>query len=80
MENSMRLGLMTVFAVSGSMVLLVHQVHKHLFNNFMEKFECEIRPDGHHPKTLNGIYNMIFIFIQLIFNFLIYTWKQKTIN
>ncbi|XP_020233107.1 uncharacterized protein LOC109813352 [Cajanus cajan] len=51
MESSMRLGLMTVFAVSGSMVLLFHQVHKHLFNNFMKKFECEIRGSTkHHSK------------------------------
>ncbi|KAK7392733.1 hypothetical protein VNO78_21179 [Psophocarpus tetragonolobus] len=40
----MKLGyLMTVFAVSGSMVLLFHQANKHLFNSFMKKFEYEIR-------------------------------------
>ncbi|XP_057745685.1 uncharacterized protein LOC130963601 [Arachis stenosperma] len=43
MENSsMKIGVMTVFAVSGSMVLLIHQVHKHMLKNFMEKFEVEI--------------------------------------
>ncbi|XP_027349349.1 uncharacterized protein LOC113860965 [Abrus precatorius] len=42
MDNSMRFGLMAVFAVSGSMVFLVHQVHKRLLSNFMEKFECEM--------------------------------------
>ncbi|XP_061372162.1 uncharacterized protein LOC133314665 isoform X2 [Gastrolobium bilobum] len=42
MENSMRFGLMAVFAVSGSMVLLVHQVHKRLLSNFMKKFEFEM--------------------------------------
>ncbi|MED6106199.1 hypothetical protein PIB30_002651 [Stylosanthes scabra] len=33
---------MAVFAVSGSMVLLVHQVHKRLLSNFMKKFEFEM--------------------------------------
>ncbi|KAK7284751.1 hypothetical protein RJT34_19504 [Clitoria ternatea] len=42
MENSMRFGLMAVFAVSGSMVFLVHQVHKRLLSNFMKKFEFEM--------------------------------------
>ncbi|TKY61891.1 hypothetical protein E2542_SST11744 [Spatholobus suberectus] len=42
MENPMRLGLMAVVAVSGSMVFLVHQVHKRLLSNFMEKFEFEM--------------------------------------
>ncbi|KAL2327322.1 hypothetical protein Fmac_020749 [Flemingia macrophylla] len=51
MESSMKLGLMTVFAVSGSMVLLFHQANKHLFNNFMKKFEYEIRGSTkHHTK------------------------------
>ncbi|RDY11383.1 hypothetical protein CR513_03967, partial [Mucuna pruriens] len=49
MESSMRLEyFMTVFAVSGSMVLLFHQAHKHLFNNFMKKFEYEIRGSMKH--------------------------------
>ncbi|KAK7278767.1 hypothetical protein RJT34_23803 [Clitoria ternatea] len=48
MESSMRLTLMTAFAVSGSMVLLVHQVHKHLFDDFMKKFEYEIRGSTKH--------------------------------
>ncbi|MED6168487.1 hypothetical protein PIB30_011915 [Stylosanthes scabra] len=54
MESSMRFGIMTVFAVSGSMVLLIHQVHKHMLKNFMEKFECEIcgYPNNGH-KTLD---------------------------
>jgi len=39
MESSMRLEyLMTVFAVSGGMVLLFHQVNKHLCNKFLKKF------------------------------------------
>ncbi|KAL4338869.1 hypothetical protein S245_041638 [Arachis hypogaea] len=44
MENnsSMKIGVMTVFAVSGSMVLLIHRVHKHMLKNFLEKFEVEI--------------------------------------
>ncbi|KAI4300609.1 hypothetical protein L6164_033965 [Bauhinia variegata] len=42
MEESTRFGLMAVFAVSGSMVFLVHQVHKRLLSNFMKKFEFEM--------------------------------------
>ncbi|RDX97285.1 hypothetical protein CR513_19956, partial [Mucuna pruriens] len=42
MENSTRFGLMAVVAVSGSMVFLVHQVHKRLLSNFMEKVEFEM--------------------------------------
>ncbi|XP_020225355.1 uncharacterized protein LOC109807247 [Cajanus cajan] len=51
MENSTRLGLMAVVAVSGSMVFLVHQVHKRLLSNFMEKFEYEY---AHDQKNLSG--------------------------
>ncbi|KAK7275878.1 hypothetical protein RIF29_17004 [Crotalaria pallida] len=50
MENSIRFGMVTVFAVSGSMVFLVHQVHKHLLNNFMKKFEFETRGYKKHQK------------------------------
>nr|ACU13683.1 unknown [Glycine max] len=49
MESSMRLGyLMTVFAMSGSIVLLFYQVNKHLCNNFVKKFEFEIRGSMKH--------------------------------
>ncbi|KAL1291672.1 hypothetical protein HN51_060207 [Arachis hypogaea] len=51
METSMRFGLMAVFAVSGSMVLLVHQVHKRLLSNFMEKFEFEMGVLCPHAKS-----------------------------
>ncbi|KAK7337345.1 hypothetical protein VNO77_17912 [Canavalia gladiata] len=50
MENSMRFGLMAVFAVSGSMVFLVHHVHKRLLSNFMKKFEFEISSGKHQAK------------------------------
>ncbi|KAF7818884.1 putative transmembrane protein [Senna tora] len=43
MENSTRYGLVAVFAVSGSMVFLAHQLHKRLLSDFMKKFELEIR-------------------------------------
>ncbi|KAJ7971356.1 putative Transmembrane protein [Quillaja saponaria] len=42
MENSMGAGFMAVFAVSGSMLLLIHQVHKRLLSDFMRKFEFEL--------------------------------------
>ncbi|XP_014511343.1 uncharacterized protein LOC106770037 [Vigna radiata var. radiata] len=49
MESSMRLEyLMTVFAVSGGMVLLFHQANKHLCNKFLKKFEYEIRGSTKH--------------------------------
>ncbi|KAK7244754.1 hypothetical protein RIF29_39580 [Crotalaria pallida] len=56
MENSIRLGLMAVIAVSGSMVLLVHQVHKRVLTNFMKKFEFERGGVlyGHGQNNLGG--------------------------
>ncbi|KAK7843589.1 hypothetical protein CFP56_012140 [Quercus suber] len=41
MSNSMGVGFMAVFAVSGSVVLLVHQLHKRLLSDFMKKVESE---------------------------------------
>ncbi|KAG2683168.1 hypothetical protein I3843_10G020300 [Carya illinoinensis] len=42
MEGSVGVGFMAVFAVSGSVVLLVHQVHKRLLSDFMKKVESEL--------------------------------------
>ncbi|KAK1563760.1 hypothetical protein Q3G72_032460 [Acer saccharum] len=42
MEGSMRMGFMAVFAVSGSVVLVANQVHKHLLSDFMNKIESEL--------------------------------------
>jgi len=52
----MKLGLMAVVAVSGSMAFLVHQVHKRLLSNFMEKFEYEMGGIlcAHGQKNLCG--------------------------
>lgn len=52
----MRLGLMAVVAVSGSMAFSVHQVHKRILSNFMEKFECEMGGVlyAHGQKNLCG--------------------------
>ncbi|KAI3985012.1 hypothetical protein MKX01_004780 [Papaver californicum] len=44
MENSV--GFMTVFAVSGSVVLVALQVHKHLLSDFMKKVELELGTTG----------------------------------
>ncbi|XP_019425219.1 PREDICTED: uncharacterized protein LOC109334102 [Lupinus angustifolius] len=56
MENSIRFGLMAVLAVSGSMVLLAHQVHKRILSNFMKKFEFEMGGVSytHGHKNLGG--------------------------
>ncbi|KAK4272651.1 hypothetical protein QN277_021173 [Acacia crassicarpa] len=59
MEESLGLGLMAVCAVSGSMMLLVHHVHKHLFSNFMKDFEFQmggfLRPHHNaHRKHNHG--------------------------
>ncbi|KAI9121896.1 hypothetical protein K1719_006585 [Acacia pycnantha] len=60
MEESLGLGLMAVCAVSGSMMLLVHHVHKHLFSNFMKDFEFQmggfLRPhhNAHRKHNLCG--------------------------
>ncbi|KAJ7975909.1 putative Transmembrane protein [Quillaja saponaria] len=51
MENSMGAGFMAVLAVSGSMVLLVHQVHKRLLSDFIKKFEFELGDDHEKHQT-----------------------------
>lgn len=53
----MRVGFMAVFAVSGSMVFLVHQVHKRILSNFMKKFEFEVNGISYpqHQKNFHGI-------------------------
>ncbi|KAI8560095.1 hypothetical protein RHMOL_Rhmol04G0228800 [Rhododendron molle] len=43
MDNcSMGAGFMAVFAVSGSVVLIAHQLHKRLLSDFMKKMEFEL--------------------------------------
>ncbi|XP_058212706.1 uncharacterized protein LOC131324657 isoform X1 [Rhododendron vialii] len=43
MDNcSIGAGFMAVFAVSGSVVLLAHQLHKRLLSDFMKKMEFEL--------------------------------------
>ncbi|KAL1566090.1 hypothetical protein AAHA92_01736 [Salvia divinorum] len=42
MDSSMKIGLMAVFAVSGSVVFVAMQAHKHLLSKFMDKIEFEI--------------------------------------
>ncbi|XP_027939486.1 uncharacterized protein LOC114193734 [Vigna unguiculata] len=56
MEKSMRLGLMAVVAVSGSMAILVQQVHKRMLSNFMKKFEYQMGGIlyAHGQKNLCG--------------------------
>lgn len=41
-NNSMGLGFMAAFAVSGSVVLIARHVHKHLVSDFMKKIEFEL--------------------------------------
>ncbi|KAE8124512.1 hypothetical protein FH972_019390 [Carpinus fangiana] len=40
--GSVGVGIIFVFAVSGSVVLLVHQAHKRLLSDFMKKVESEL--------------------------------------
>lgn len=42
MDNEALTGFMTVFAVSGSVVILAHQFHKRLLSDFMNKMEFEL--------------------------------------
>ncbi|GMI65756.1 hypothetical protein HRI_000244900 [Hibiscus trionum] len=44
--GSLRLGLMAVFAVSGSIVFIANEVHKRLLSNFMKKIEFELAGSG----------------------------------
>ncbi|CAI0402368.1 unnamed protein product [Linum tenue] len=50
MENSMGVGLMAAFAVSGSVALISTQLHKRLISNFMDKIEVELGLHKHHRK------------------------------
>lgn len=59
MENSIGVGFMAVFAVSGSVVLLAHQVNKRLLSHFMKDIEFELGGflyNHHHDdhKKLGG--------------------------
>lgn len=42
MEGSVGVGFMAVFAVSGSVVFIAHEVHKRLLSDFMKKIELEL--------------------------------------
>ncbi|KAF5473975.1 hypothetical protein F2P56_005921 [Juglans regia] len=59
MGISVRVGFMAVFAVSGSVVLLAHQVHKRLLSDFMKKVESELgtttRVLHSHAKKLKKV-------------------------
>ncbi|KAL6997886.1 hypothetical protein U1Q18_008013 [Sarracenia purpurea var. burkii] len=49
--TSIGAGFMAVFAVSGSVVLLAHQVHKRFLSDFMKKIEFElVKSHKDHPK------------------------------
>ncbi|KAI3979464.1 hypothetical protein MKX01_001656 [Papaver californicum] len=52
MENSV--GLMTVFAVSGSVVLFALQAHKRLLSDFMKKLELELGTAGLGKPSSNN--------------------------
>ncbi|KAI3721914.1 hypothetical protein L2E82_32933 [Cichorium intybus] len=49
-NDALRTGFMTVFVVSGSVVLLAHQFHKHLLSDFMKKMEFELGPTKSQTK------------------------------
>ncbi|XP_059428475.1 uncharacterized protein LOC132162230 [Corylus avellana] len=57
MGGSVGVGFIAVFAVSGSVVLLVHQAHKRLLSDFMKKVESELGTTtfyAHAKNKLNG--------------------------
>ncbi|XP_050383463.1 uncharacterized protein LOC126800192 [Argentina anserina] len=59
MENSIGVGFMAVFAVSGSVVLFAHQFNKRLLSHFMKDIEFELggllyNHHHHHHKKLSG--------------------------
>ncbi|CAI9273071.1 unnamed protein product [Lactuca saligna] len=49
-NDALRTGFMTVFVVSGSVVLLAHQFHKHLLSDFMKKMEFELGSTKNQTK------------------------------
>ncbi|XP_059440850.1 uncharacterized protein LOC132173378 [Corylus avellana] len=56
MGGSVGVGFIAVFAVSGSVLLLVHQAHKRLLSDFMKKVESELGTTfyAHAKNKLNG--------------------------
>lgn len=68
MSNSMGVGFMAVFAVSGSVVLLVHQLHKRLLSDFMKKVESEYGTIlySHGKNKIKGMF--FFHFYHFFFN------------
>ncbi|KAG7961577.1 hypothetical protein I3843_09G024000, partial [Carya illinoinensis] len=50
MGISVRVGFMAVFAISGSVVLLAHQVHKRLLSDFMKRVESELGSEKYQAK------------------------------
>ncbi|KAB2059968.1 hypothetical protein ERO13_A11G315200v2 [Gossypium hirsutum] len=45
-SGSLRLGLMAVVAVSGSVVFIANELHKRLLSDFMKKIEFELAGNG----------------------------------
>ncbi|MFQ6635786.1 hypothetical protein Gotur_010527 [Gossypium turneri] len=51
-SGSLRLGLMAVVAVSGSVVFIANALHKRLLCDFMKKFEFELAGNGKAKKKV----------------------------
>ncbi|KVI09430.1 uncharacterized protein LOC112525970 [Cynara cardunculus var. scolymus] len=49
-SDALRTRFMTVFVVSGSVVILAHQFHKRLVSNFMKKIEFELGSGPNQTK------------------------------
>ncbi|KAL9230931.1 hypothetical protein vseg_006219 [Gypsophila vaccaria] len=58
MDGSMGMGVMAVFAVSGSVALLAHQLHKRLLSDFMKKIEFEFGHGKCSKKRVQFTENM----------------------
>ena len=56
MEGSVGVGFMAVFAVSGSVVFIAREVHKHLLSEFMKKIEFELG-----GNIITTIYQIIYL-------------------
>ncbi|PWA80686.1 hypothetical protein CTI12_AA194200 [Artemisia annua] len=57
MDNEALTGFMTVFAVSGSVVILAHQFHKRLLSDFMTKMEFELGSSKNSTKKKVRFFN-----------------------
>ncbi|TYJ12488.1 hypothetical protein E1A91_A11G354400v1 [Gossypium mustelinum] len=63
-SGSLRLGLMAVVAVSGSVVFIANELHKRLLSDFMKKIEFELAGNS-YIYIIETIYDFLMFFLRV---------------